>query len=85
MAISSYKADLDAAQRRLTQSVVLFPTEFKTIPARMNAWLQKYNNLFVRWVAIIEDLRGRKINDFAIISVAVREIEEIAKATDNNE
>lgn len=85
MAVSSYKADLDAAQRCLTKSVVLFPTEFKTIPARMNAWLQKYNNLFERWVAIIEDLRGKKSNDFAIISVAVREIGEIAKVIENYE
>ena len=84
MAVSAYKADLDLAQRALTLSVVQMPTALKTVPARVNAWLQKHENLFHRWESIIEDLRGSKSNDFAIISVAVREISDIARIVSIN-
>ncbi|GAA6133620.1 NAD-glutamate dehydrogenase GdhB [Oceaniserpentilla sp. 4NH20-0058] len=80
LARETYRDDLDWQQRTLTASII------KTLPdgdieARMNAWLIKSEPMIGRWRKTVEELQESDINDFAVFSVALRELLDLAQAS----
>lgn len=80
LAKAAFKSDLDVIQRKLTTSVLSFETSAKTSGARLNAWMDHYDDLIARWRGILSDLHSEDITDFSIISVGVRELFDLMQA-----
>lgn len=80
LARETYRDDLDWQQRTLTASII------NTLPdgdieARMHAWLEKSEPMISRWRKTVVELREGEINDFAVFSVALRELLDLAQAS----
>ena len=80
LAKAAFNGDLDGIQRQLTASVIGLDSTAKSMTQRVNAWLERHEDLIVRWRDILTDLRGESVADFAIISVGVRELFDLAQA-----
>lgn len=74
LAKSTYKAELDKLQRQLTQGVLRCITTEGDITGQVDAWLGRREHLVDRWRNILTDLRNTGVKEFAIISVAIREL-----------
>ena len=81
LAKAAYKGDLDAIQQKLTVSVLDFDTHARSIPGRLNSWFKQHEHLIVRWQNVLEDMRRSASKDFAILSVAIRELNDLAQAS----
>ena len=79
LARASFKSDLDWVQRELAVNVLQFKTDARSIPGRISAWMDENENLVQRVRQVIADLRSADSPDFAILSVAVRELMELAQ------
>ena len=80
LARETYRDDLDWQQRTLTASII------KTLPegdieSRMKVWLNKSEPMIGRWRKTVDELRESDINDFAVFSVALRELLDLAQAS----
>lgn len=85
LAKSSMKSDLDLIQRKLTNSVLHFKTNAKSIPGRIKAWEKEITDHIARWKLIVQDLRtSDSATDFTILMVAVNQLGEIAKVSHAN-
>ncbi len=83
LAKAAFKGDLDWIQRELTAGVIQSTGSAKTVPMRVDAWLNKRSELITRWQAILTDLRNEEMADFSIFSVAIRELFDLARAVQN--
>ena len=83
LAKAAFKGDLDWIQRELTAGVIESTGSAKTVPMRVDAWLNKRSELITRWQAILTDLRNEEMIDFSIFSVAMRELFDLARAVKN--
>lgn len=78
LARASFKADLDWVQREMTVDVLRFDTLARSIPGRIAAWLEHNEEMVSRTRKVIADLRNTDVPDFAILSVAIKELMELA-------
>ncbi len=78
LAKSSYKAELDTLERQLTANVLQCINAESTIVEQVDAWLERRQHLVERWRSILTDLRNTGVKEFAIISVAIRELGNLA-------
>jgi glutamate dehydrogenase len=79
LAKSSYKAELDTLQRQLTSEVLQCLNNETDIDQQVDAWLDRRAHLVERWRNILTDLRNIGVKEFAIISVAIRELGRISQ------
>ncbi len=85
LAKSTYKADLDTIQRQLTCRVLQhIRHDTENVTRQVDAWLNRRHHLVSRWRNILTDLRNTGVKEFAIISVAIRELENLAQELPNN-
>ncbi len=80
LAKSSYKAELDTLQRRLTSEVLRAIDPSANITEQVDAWLERSHYIVERWRNILTDLRTTGVKEFAIISVAIRELDHLAQS-----
>lgn len=80
LAKAAFKTDLDWVQRELTVGVLNMQSTSKSLSSRLSAWMSHYEDLIERWRLILTDLRGENISDFSIISVAIRELMDLAQS-----
>lgn len=81
LAKASTKIDLDWVQRSITASVFNFGADIKTMPKRLNAWMQTHASLIKRWQKVCKNLRGTESKEFAILSVAIKELIDLAQTS----
>ena len=81
LAKAAFKGDLDWIQRELTASVIAADVPTKNMTQRVDAWLDQYCDLIARWRLILTDLHSEEISDFSIVSVAIRELFDLAQAS----
>ena len=79
LAKTMFKADLDKVQRELTASVIRTGGTSRYVNQRVDAWVEKRLEMVTRWRTLLTDLRSDTIVDFSIISVAIRELFELAQ------
>lgn len=84
LAKSSYKAELDTIERHLAQEVFRHIQLDLNITEQVDAWLDRRHSLVERWRNILTDLRNTGVKEFAIISVAIRELSNLAKENRNS-
>lgn len=83
LARSSFRDDLDRAQRKLSVSILKYKSskiEGKSIDARADAWLNKHNHLIERWQNLIADIKSSDAIAFITYSVVLRELFDFAQA-----
>ena len=80
LARETYRDDLDWQQRTLTASIINMLPE-GDIETRMSTWLEQSEPMISRWRKTVDELRESDINDFAVFSVALRELLDFAQAS----
>lgn len=80
LARETYRDDLDWQQRTLTASIINTLPE-GDIDARMRAWLEQSEPMISRWRKTVSELKENDISDFAVFSVALRELLDLAQAS----
>ena len=80
LAKAAFRSDLDWIQQQLTASVMMLNMPAKNMSQKVNIWMERHEDLITRWRCILTDLRGEETADFAIISVAIRELFDLAQA-----
>lgn len=82
LAKSTYKADLDIIQQQLTISVLQQVGNLtKNGEEQVDSWFERYHARIERWWQIIADIRSTDAKEFAILSVAIRELAGLAQIT----
>ena len=80
MARESYVDDLEGQRRRLTANL-LRDIEGDNLDLLVEDWQQQQAPLIDRWRFMIKDLRHGPTPDFAMISVALRELLDLVQAS----
>ncbi len=81
LARQSALEDLDWQQRAITVSVLESTAENETVQSGVERWMASYGTLITRWQAMLTELQGGGSSDFAVISVALRELLDLAQAS----
>ncbi|MBA2653516.1 MAG: NAD-glutamate dehydrogenase [Gammaproteobacteria bacterium] len=81
LARADYKGDLDYLQRILTVSVIKFAGRSKHIDDHVNKWLESNKKHIARWKAVLGELRSTNTNEFAMLTVAMRGLLELAQVS----
>lgn len=79
LARADYKGDLDYLQRILTISVLKLPSTSKTLEDHVDRWFTINKKFISRWKAILGELRSTNTNEFAMLTVAMRGLLELAQ------
>lgn len=81
LARAAFKGDLDLIQRELTLGVIGAAGGARSLATRLTHWFQQHKRLIERWQNLLTDLRSTEIKDFAVLSVAIRELGDLAHAS----
>lgn len=81
MARESYLDDMEAQLRSLTVSFVRLQSEDVSLSDTFDAWSHQHQELHQRWSAMMVELQGSNTTDFAMFSVAMRELSDLAQAS----
>jgi glutamate dehydrogenase len=79
LARESYVDDLESQRRRLT--ACLLAPDNNDIQAAFEQWQAQQQPLINRWMSMVRDLRLGAAPDFAMISVALRELLDLVQAS----
>ncbi len=77
--------DLDWQQRALTVSVLRLAHQGEPVVSAIERWRAKHESSAQRWSAMLNDLRGDESPDFAMCSVALRELLDWAQSSGDGE
>jgi len=81
LARAACKDELDKQQRNLTDAIFRYRTKENTIDESINFWMQDYRHLVDRWYYVIADLKATTMRDFSVFAVALRELSDLAQAS----
>jgi glutamate dehydrogenase len=83
LARESYVDDLESQRRRLT--ACLLHADLGDIPLLIENWRMQQQPLIDRWQSMVQDLRLGPAPDFAMISVALRELSDLVQTSVDSE
>ncbi len=81
LARESFREDLDWQQRALTTGVLNMAGKPEDIPACIDEWWQRHEHMIERWQSILLELKGVREPEYAMFSVALRELLDLAQST----
>jgi glutamate dehydrogenase len=81
MARETYMDDLEAQLRSLTISLIKFSTGKASMVSLIETWNNQQSLLINRWKLMVNELQAASGTDFAVFSVALRELLDLAQAT----
>ncbi len=85
MARESYMDDLESQLRSLTISLIESTNESTNIADLLDSWSSQQSILINRWKLMVNELQAASGTDFAVFSVALRELLDLAQATQHCE
>ena len=85
MARESYMDDLESQLRSLTISLIECTDETINIADLLDSWSSQQSTLINRWKLMVNELQAASGTDFAVFSVALRELLDLAQATQHCE
>ncbi len=81
MARESFLDDMEGQIRSLTESFVrLQPTQM-SLEETFDVWAQQHKDMYDRWNSMMLELQSTSVSDFAMFSVAMRELYDLAQAS----
>ncbi len=81
MARETYMDDLESQLRSLTISLIKFSTEKSGVAVLLDRWSTQQAVLIHRWKQMVNELQAASSTDFSVFSVALRELLDLAQAT----
>ena len=81
LAREAFREDLDWQQRALTVGLLNMKGAPKDMDKRINTWLEQHEELVSRWQHTLTELKATKDAEYAMYSVALRELLDIAQST----
>ncbi len=85
MARETYMDDLESQLRALTISLMHFVNDEVSIDAVVQQWSIQQAELIQRWKVMVNELQASSGTDFAVFSVALRDLLDLAQATQHSE
>ncbi len=83
LARAAYKADLDSLQRAILVSAISTYSKGINLQQHVKSWLSKKSEQVKRWETMVADLRNSSNYEFSMLTVAMRELVELARSNDN--
>ena len=77
--------DLESQLRSLTISLIECTNESTNIADLLDSWSSQQSTLINRWKLMVNELQAASATDFAVFSVALRELLDLAQATQHCE
>jgi len=81
MARESFLDDMEVQIRSLTVSFVRLKPADKNLDETFDLWTQQHRQLYHRWNTMMLELQNTSVSDFAMFSVAMRELFDLAQAS----
>jgi glutamate dehydrogenase len=85
MARETYMGDLEAQLRTLTISLIRYINDDSQIATVIEQWSTQHQLLIGRWKTMVNELQAVSGTDFAMFSVALRDLLDLAQASQHNE
>jgi len=85
MARETYMDDLEAQLRSLTISLIRFVDDDEKIPGVIEHWSTQHQLLIGRWKSMVNELQAVSGTDFAMFSVALRDLLDLAQASQHTD
>jgi glutamate dehydrogenase len=80
LAREAFRDDLDWQQRAITVAVLQCEEPCAELEQRLASWLQQHQPLVQRWLAMLAELRAASSVDYAMYTVASRELMDLAQS-----
>ena len=81
LARESFREDLEWQQRALTTGVLRLAEKPDDVSACVDAWLDRHVLMIQRWKSMLAELKGVREPEYAMFSVALRELLDLAQST----
>ncbi|MDX5329504.1 MAG: NAD-glutamate dehydrogenase, partial [Marinobacter sp.] len=81
LARESFREDLDWQQRALTTGVLKLARNPEDVMDSVDAWQVKHQPMIDRWKAMLAELKSAREPEYAMFSVALRELLDLAQST----
>ena len=85
MARETYMDDLESQLRALTISLISSVSDVDSIESVIQQWSVQQTLLIQRWKLMVNELQATTGTDFAVFSVALRDLLDLAQATQHSE
>lgn len=85
MARETYLGDLESQLRSLSVSLIRFKDDQLTLDELIQRWSGQHKLLIVRWKSMVNELQAASGTDFAMIAVALRDLLDLAQASQHCE
>lgn len=81
LARESFREDLGWQQRALTTGVLNLASKPEDVPACVENWMQRHDHMIDRWKTMLAELKSVREPEYAMFSVALRELLDLAQST----
>lgn len=81
LARESFREDLDWQQRALTTGVLRWSGKSGDVTEAIDQWIEQHKSMVQRWQAMLVELRNTANPDYAMFSVALRDLLDLAQFT----
>ncbi len=81
LARESFREDLEWQQRALTTGVLRLAESADNVPASVESWFENHQPMIERWKTMLTELKGGHESEYAMFSVALRELLDLAQST----
>lgn len=85
MARETYLGDLESQLRSLSVSLIRFKDESISLDELIQRWSWQHKLLIARWKSMVNELQAASGTDFAMIAVALRDLLDLAQASQHCE
>lgn len=85
MARETYMDDLESQLRSLAISLVKFVSDSVSVDIVIRQWSEQQSVLIQRWKVMVNELQASSGTDFAVFSVALRDLLDLAQATQHSD
>jgi glutamate dehydrogenase len=81
LARAAYRDDVDRQQRSITETILYYCKQTKDAASGISSWESAQKDLVDRWRFMLNDLRASTSQDFTMYAVALRELLDLAQAS----
>ncbi|SES75077.1 glutamate dehydrogenase [Marinobacter segnicrescens] len=81
LARESFREDLDWQQRALTTGVLRMADDHHKVEECVESWMAQHDTMIRRWKSMLAELKGARQPEYAMFSVALRELLDLAQSS----